>query len=174
MYCRNCGKEISDNILYCPNCGQPTGGAQPEQKSAAPDSATYQYGGSQSTGSETGNYQYSSADRGMDPRYTEPKQYQSGGPYPYQEQPVKSDPDGFAIASLVLGIVSFFIIPIIGSILAIVFGNKSIRENGMNTMARIGRILGIITLILYIIVVVIIIAVVALFGIGAMSGLYYY
>lgn len=60
--------------------------------------------------------------------------------------------DGYAIASLILGIVSFFVLPIIGSILAIVFGNVSIRRNGKTTMARAGKILGIISLILMIVV----------------------
>ncbi|MBP5242456.1 MAG: TM2 domain-containing protein [Clostridia bacterium] len=25
MYCRNCGQQIDDNAVFCPNCGQATG-----------------------------------------------------------------------------------------------------------------------------------------------------
>lgn len=28
MFCKNCGKEISDNAYVCPNCGVKVGGAQ--------------------------------------------------------------------------------------------------------------------------------------------------
>ncbi|MCD8366317.1 MAG: hypothetical protein LUC83_11105 [Clostridiales bacterium] len=95
---------------------------------------------------------------------------------PYYQQPAKQGPDGFAIASLVLGIVSFFVVPIIGAILAIVFGNKSIRESGMNTMARVGKILGIISLVIYVVVVVVIVVLIVLFGFSTMNymnNLYY-
>ena len=78
--------------------------------------------------------------------------------------------DGFAIASLILGIISFFLFPIIGAILAIVFGNKSIRENGMNTMARVGKILGIVSLAIYIVVIIMVIAF-TMIGVGS---LYYF
>lgn len=27
MYCKNCGKEITDNVSYCPTCGVSTGAA---------------------------------------------------------------------------------------------------------------------------------------------------
>jgi len=93
---------------------------------------------------------------------------------PYYQPPVKQGPDGYAIASLVLGIVSFFVIPIIGAILAIVFGNKSIRDTGVNTMARVGKILGIVSLCIYLVAIVIIVAVVILLGVGTMSELYYF
>ncbi len=34
MYCRHCGKELSDEALMCPECGTPTG-VKPAQKPAA-------------------------------------------------------------------------------------------------------------------------------------------
>ena len=32
MYCKNCGKEISDNAYICPNCGAKAGGMQQADK----------------------------------------------------------------------------------------------------------------------------------------------
>jgi Domain of unknown function (DUF4190) len=55
---------------------------------------------------------------------------------------------GFAIASLVLGIAGFFVLPLILSILAVVFGNKAreeIRANpgvGGDGLATAGLVLG--------------------------------
>ena len=56
--------------------------------------------------------------------------------------------EGFAIASLVCGIVGFFAVPIVGSVLAIVFGSvarKRIADDpdlGGTEMARAGIIIG--------------------------------
>lgn len=92
---------------------------------------------------------------------------------PYQNQTVKPGVDGFAIASLVLGIISFFILPIIGSILAIILGNKSINDNGDNTMAKVGKILGIVSLILSIVGVIIVILALTIFGLSAFAFMEY-
>ena len=68
--------------------------------------------------------------------------------------------EGFAIASLVCGIVGFFGVPIVGSILAIVFASaarKRIAQDpdlGGGDLARAGMIIGWIGLILAIVVVV--------------------
>lgn len=41
MYCRYCGKEISDEAFMCPNCGTPTGTAPSKKKvqNAAPETS---------------------------------------------------------------------------------------------------------------------------------------
>lgn len=68
--------------------------------------------------------------------------------------------EGFAIASLVCGIVGFFGVPIVGSVLAIVFAStarKHIAQDpdlGGADMARAGMIIGWIGLILGILVIV--------------------
>ena len=57
---------------------------------------------------------------------------------------------GYAIASLVLGISSFFLGFLIPSILAIVFANLSKNDTGgeLCTYAKVGKICGIISLVL--------------------------
>ena len=68
--------------------------------------------------------------------------------------------EGFAIASLVCGIVGFFAVPLIGSVLAIVFGSAARRriaddENLTGAeMARAGIIIGWIGLVLGILAIV--------------------
>lgn len=36
MYCKHCGKELSDEALMCPNCGAPTGARSNIRKPSAP------------------------------------------------------------------------------------------------------------------------------------------
>lgn len=76
-------------------------------------------------------------------QYNQPYQYQQ---YPEQpEQPGR----GFAIASLVLGIVSFFCCGTICSILGIIFGVISKqRQKENNGMATAGIVLSVIALVL--------------------------
>jgi len=63
---------------------------------------------------------------------------------------VRLRPDGWAIASLVLGICGLLPLPIIGSILAILFARRSIRRTKLlgepNQFARAGLVLGIVGL----------------------------
>lgn len=97
-FCAYCGKEISAQAPYCPNCGHP-----------------------QNVGSVT-------------PATTAVL------------APAKQT-EGLAIASLVLGVASFLIIPVIPAILAIVFGRRArhlIRESGKEGrgMALAGEIVG--------------------------------
>ena len=90
-----------------------------------------------------------------------------GWPQPQQPQydlPARQDdgPKGFAITSMVLGIVSL-VIPyggIITAILAIVFGAVSrSRNNGGRGMAIAGLVCGIVALALWVVVIIIIAAV---------------
>jgi MFS family permease len=97
-FCAYCGKEVSAQAPYCPNCGHPQ-----NTGSAAPGATAVM-------------------------------------------APAKQT-EGLAIASLVLGIASFLIIPIIPAILAIVFGRRArhlIRESGKEgrAMALAGEIIG--------------------------------
>ena len=73
--------------------------------------------------------------------------------------------EGFAIASLVSGIVGFFGLPIVGSILAIVFASTARKRIALDPnlggadMARAGMIIGWIGLILGVLVVVFLIVI---------------
>ncbi len=86
---------------------------------------------------------------------TTPNQQPQGNPYqnnPYQ-QPVYQAPKqpghGFAVASLVLGIVSFFISAIIAGSLAIVFGSVAKSKGNTGKLATAGIICGIVGIALW-------------------------
>jgi hypothetical protein len=68
-----------------------------------------------------------------------------------QQQPA----NGFAIASLVLGIVSFFCFGAITGILAIIFGAVAKKQGNTGKMATAGLVLGIIGVALYIVAIAI-------------------
>ncbi len=71
----------------------------------------------------------------------------SAEPRSQQPQAPQSTPDGNAIASLIFGIVGLTVLPLIGSILAVIFGHistRDARERGErpSTMATAGTVLG--------------------------------
>lgn len=87
--------------------------------------------------------QYNQYDQSYNQPYNQPYGQQYGSMY-QEDKSIKR----FAIASLVLGIVSFFCCGIITSILAIVFGRISLSKQPMNNgLAKAGFILGIIGLV---------------------------
>ena len=85
-----------------------------------------------------------------------------GSPMP--PMPEKKEKDGFAIASLVLGIVALVLscpcccclYPVAGicAILAIVFSVLSLKKNGKNGLAIAGLVLGIVALVIIIAIIV--------------------
>ncbi|MCD8232107.1 MAG: DUF4190 domain-containing protein [Clostridiales bacterium] len=167
MYCRNCGKEINPNAAYCTFCGQPVGDG------GSSYNGQEQQGYSQNSQGGYNQQGYGQNPYGGQQTYNFGRNSAYGNPNSYYDGPIKPSPDGYAVASLVLGIISFFILPLIGGILAIVFGNKSLRENGPTTMAKAGKILGIISLVLIFVAVVIIVVAAVLLGVGMMGGIYY-
>ncbi len=87
--------------------------------------------------------QYNQYDQNYNQPYNQPYGQQYGSMY-QEDKSIKR----FAIASLVLGIVSFFCCGIITSILAIIFGRISLNKQPMNNgLAKAGFILGIIGLV---------------------------
>ena len=86
-------------------------------------------------------------------------------PMPSQGQPAAPE-NGLGTAALILGILSLFCIPVIGGVLAIVFGKMGMdkADQGLATnrgAAKAGLILGIIGLILAVIGFIIYIVVIA-------------
>ncbi len=98
-----------------------------------------------------------------------PVPYDQTSAQPYDEPSAQPAPDGYAIASLVLGILGLVALPLIGGILAVVFGNISRKNNGPTTMARAGWIMGIIGIVLGVVVVAIIIILFVVMGAALMS-----
>ena len=91
--------------------------------------------------------QYNHYDQSYNQPYQQPYNQAYGQQYGSMYQEDKSI-KRFAIASLVLGIVSFFCCGIITSILAIVFGRISLNKQPLNNgLAKAGFILGIIGLV---------------------------
>ncbi len=148
MYCKYCGKEMGDDAVFCPQCGQPTGIDREGEQWQTPNGMQ------------------------QPDLYQQPYSNQQGGAAPYDSAAGQPAPDGYAIASLVLGIVGLIALPLIGGILAVVFSNISRRNIGPTTMARAGRILGIIGIVFGVVVVAIVIILFVFVG-AAMMGFWF-
>lgn len=74
---------------------------------------------------------------------------------PVFAEPLQEPAKGYAIASLVCGIVSFFCFGIVLGVLAIVFGNIAKKQGNNGSMAKAGFILGIIATVLSLISLVV-------------------
>ncbi len=110
-------------------------GQQNEQQNAQP-----QY--NQQYGQQNNQPQYNQQPYGQ--QYAQPYNYN-----PEYQQPVNEDGKSMAVASLVLGIVSFFCCGTICSILGLIFGIISKkRQPENNGMATAGIVLSIITLVI--------------------------
>lgn len=72
----------------------------------------------------------------------------------YAPVPAKTPGKGFGIASLVCGIVSFFIFGLILGILAVIFGGVAKNKGYRGGMATAGIVLGVIGLALYLIMLI--------------------
>ena len=107
-------------------------------------------------------------------QYNEPYYNQQ---YPQYNEPLNDNSRGFAIASLVLGIISFFCCGSICSILGLIFGIISKkRKSENNGMATAGIVLSIIALVLWLIYFIIILFVPSISSIisGYENNLRYY
>lgn len=105
----------------------------------------YQNGYNQPQNDYQNDYNYNQQ-QGYQNGYNQPQQY-------YQEPADNSK--GFAITSLVLGIVSFFCCGTVCSIVGLIFGIMSRKKNPVNNgMATAGIVLSIISLVLGIIVLI--------------------
>lgn len=126
-YCPNCGTQIEGEWNACPYCGH---NLQAERSIQTTPSS----------------------------RQTIPSQIQH--PPPQQHPPpttVMYAPrpnNNLGIAALILGLLGLFIIPIIGSIVAIILGSIGKKNDDEPTMANWGLILGVIGLLCWIVLLI--------------------
>lgn len=141
MFCNNCGNQIPDNSAFCPNCGAAF--SQPQQP-VYQQPQQPQYGQPQYGQPQYGQPQYGQ------PQYGQPQYGQPGGYMPPQK-PAEEPGKGMAIASLVLGILSFFCFAYVSGILAIIFGCVAKNKGYQGKMATAGIICGAIGIVLMIV-----------------------
>ncbi len=125
MFCNKCGTQNKEGDRFCINCGNDL---QVQQSAPVVDAEPI-------------------IDQAPNTPY---QQYNQ----PIYNQPVYNQPEsgkGFAVASLVLGIVSFLCCAVIAGPLSIIFGFVAKSKGSRSGMATAGIICGIIALVLWII-----------------------
>jgi uncharacterized protein DUF4190/zinc ribbon protein len=160
MNCTNCDAPLPPGATFCANCGtrvtQPSSAGAPtvalpaatgEQVSSSPPSSA----GTPTMAVSAAGEQASAAPQPYTPQpYSSPQPYT---PQPYTSQttyPTASPPSsGTATVSLIFGILSWVILPVIGAIVAIIAGHMARREIrasggqlGGSGLATAGLILG--------------------------------
>ena len=140
MQCPQCGNYVADGATYCPSCGARQ--TAPSAPNAQPAGNTYGQNGANPYGnvnpySQTNPYTTS---------YNNPYSNPYAGPDPNARGPEPAQ--GLAIASLVLGILSFFCFGIISGVLAIIFATMAKSSGNKSGMATAGMVCGVIGLVL--------------------------
>ena len=150
MKCPFCGHDVADGAAFCTTCGA---------RQEAPAAPINPYGNSNPYGQPQGNPygQPQGNPYGQPPvnPYGQPQGNPYGQPNPYNPyggydpNAKKAQPhQGMAIASLVLGILSFFCFGIISGGLAIVFACIAKANGNKSGMATAGLVCGIIGVVL--------------------------
>ena len=128
MVCKNCGFDNNDQSKFCVSCG--TVLDQPIEETAEQP------------------VEQPTSEQSQQPNYQQPyNQQQYNGYNPYAPQQYKAPGKGFAIAAMVLGIVSFFCTPIVTGVLGIIFGCVAKSKGYRGGMATAGIVCGILGLI---------------------------
>jgi len=113
MFCPQCGAPNDEDSVFCGNCGAVL---NPEEIPAEPGKEFPEV-------AETGTPEAQSVEKMLD---VTPSEQMVPAPPPRGPTPQRSQPSvptsGLAIASLVLGIGGLTILPLLGSILALLFG----------------------------------------------------
>jgi len=169
QFCSQCGQGNAEDSAFCVQCGAqlPSSGAgavPPEGPAGPPPGGPGMpppppMGGPGTPPPAPGGPPPAQPEGGMPPPGY-PQQYRQTAPM-----------DGLAIASLVAGIVGWFFCPIIGPVLAVIFGymaRNNIKESngtlGGDSFATAGIILGFVQLGLVLVATVIIIIIIAVAG----------
>ncbi len=140
MICRNCNTNNPDNVKFCARCGAPL------FTNNRPDYGAQGYADQRYVNPGYVDPRYA------DPRYADPRYANPGYGYPYN-QPASPPLQGLAIASMICGIISFFVnlfVFMIPSLLAIIFGAVAKGKGNKSGMATAGIVCGSISLALYI------------------------
>ena len=123
-FCSKCGAQMNDGSAFCPSCGAATQAQQQQQQ------------------------QY------QQPQYQQPQYQQPQYQQPQYQQPVKQPANGLAVASLVCGLLSFFVAAFIFGLLSVIFGGVAKSKGNRGGMATAGIVLGIIALVVWLICVI--------------------
>ena len=145
MLCPNCGNYVAEGTSFCTACG--TRLEAPSNPNPNPNPNPY--GQPNSYGQSNPYGQTNPNPYGQTNPYGQPNPYDQNNPYgnPYGTNPNMKPTQpyqGFAIASLVLGILSFFCFGIIAGGLAIAFAAIAKSNGNKSGMATAGLVCGIV------------------------------
>ncbi len=128
MFCYNCGAECADDMQFCPNCGTKLVKFS-ENKTESNNHSEQSFEPKPPV-----NQVLFNEPQGMSPK-----------------SPLMSG-NGFAIASLVLGICSFFIAPLVTGLLAVIFGGVAKSKGHTGSFSTAGMVCGILGIVGWILI----------------------
>ena len=140
MFCSNCGKELTDNVAFCPECGAAQTAPQEEAPQAAPQDTPAEpiYSAPPQTPPQAAYQQ---------PVYQQPPYQQTAPPPNYAPPVVDSGSFGWAV----LG----FFFPIVGLILFLVWKDqKPLSSKKAGIGALVGAILSVVSTILFYVLII--------------------
>lgn len=160
MYCKVCGKKLPDDAVRCDECGTPVDGAEGytgRNGADAHESAGGYAGGTDNSGNDNGCYYQDNRDR-----QTSYSQYYNGEEPVYERQ--SGARKGFAIASMVLGIIGLVgsccsmmtlgILSLLLGVVGLIFGILGLKSQGKGmaiagiVMACLNLVIGVLLLIM--------------------------
>ena len=140
MFCTKCGNQIPDGTAFCPACGVKISAQQPNLNNAQPT-----YVAPPQPAAPQNPYQ-------QQPYQQQPYQQ------PYQQQinynQTAEPASGLANLSLVMGIISFFILPVITGLVAIITGAVAKSKGNTSGKSTAGIVCGVIGVVSYVIMMI--------------------
>ena len=166
MYCKVCGKELPDGAARCDECGTPVDGAysnvgtdNANQDNNSQANNTYSYGNTSQSG-DNGYYQDNRS------QYQYQQDYSNMSSQSDYQQP-SNGRKGFAIASLVIGIIglvgsccsiaTFGVLNLLLGVVGLIFGILGLKSQKRG-MAIAGIVMGALNLIIGVLLLIIMVA----------------